>query len=494
MRHSCRFLEYRESLGGFVRGGREYPTPTGGLHLYDYDVVVIGGGSAGFAAADRAVENEARTAMVEADALGGDCPNRACVPTKILTRAAEILRLLEEAGRLGISVGPVQLDLEKLVAYKNEVVQKFTGDRLKDALKNRGVSLITGRAVFVSDHEINVDGRLVSADNFIISTGSRPKIPMIAGLEQVGYITSREAADLTALPASMLIVGGGPVGLEFAQAFSRFGVKTVLVEAGDRLLLGEDAEISELAEIYAREQGIDVRTNTWVEAVDRNLGHKEARMRSRGGTETLSIEEIMVATGRAPNTEGLNLDAAGIGCGPKGIPVDSRLETSAANVWACGDVTGKQHYTHVAAYQGDLAGFNASSSDPEEADYSVVPRVVYSDPEVAGVGMTEEQARRQYRNIQVGRMPYRYLGKSVITGEHQGLIKLVAVGEQIVGAHVIGRQAGEIIHEVAVAMRAEMDVTVLANTIHAYPTFAEGLGAAAADALAAGGFAFERAA
>jgi pyruvate/2-oxoglutarate dehydrogenase complex dihydrolipoamide dehydrogenase (E3) component len=462
--------------------------------MYDYDVVVIGGGSAGFAAADRAVENEERIAMVEADVLGGDCPNRACVPTKIFIRAAEIMASLENARHMGISTGPVDLDLTKLVAYKNDVVARLAGDRLKNVLSERGVDLISGRASFRSNHEINVDGRTVSADKFIICTGSKPKIPMIQGLDRTGFITSREVVDLTALPESILILGGGSVAMEFAHIFNRFGVRTVVVESADRILPHEDAEISELAAGYARDQGIDIRTGTFAEVIGHNGKHKEARLRNSSGSEPVTVDEIMAATGRAPNVEGLNLEAAGVGFSPNGIPVDSRLETSAANIWACGDVTGKQFYTHFASYQGDIAGFNAGSSHPEEVDYSVVPHVIYCEPEVAAVGMTEAEARRRYADVQIGRMPYQYLGKSLIDNEKRGLVKLVAAGEKIIGGHIIGCRAGEIIHEVVVAMKNGMSITALADTIHAYPTFAEGVGAAATDMLTSGGFVFEQAA
>lgn len=461
--------------------------------MSDYDVVVIGGGSAGFAAAERAVESGARVAIVEAGSLGGECPNRACVPTKILARAAEIMNLTKEAEEFGITFGTPRIDLKKTAAYRRGVIDKLTGDRLNKALEERGIDLLKGRAVFRSNHEIVVDGQTVSSEKFIISSGSRAKKPLIPGLDGVGYMTSREASEITEIPESILIVGGGPVGLEYAHIFNRLGARVVLVESNDRLLGAEDREISELAEIYACAKGIDVRTGTWVEAVGRNMGKKEARLRGRQGAEVLGMEALLVAAGREPNINGMNLEAAGVGFGPHGITVDTRLETSAKNIWACGDVTGKLFYTHAAAYQGDLAGFNATARPAEEIDNSIIPHVIHADPEVASVGVTEARARREYTDVRVGRMPYRYLGKSLILGERNGLVKLVAAGETLVGAHIIGSQAGENIHELTVAMRMGMDLTALAQTIHAYPTFAEGIAAAAAEALA-GGAADEQAA
>ena len=462
--------------------------------MYDFDVIVIGGGSAGFAAIDRAVDNDARTALVEAGTLGGDCPNRACVPTKIFVRAAEMLDTIEAAERLGIRVEGVHLDWPRLVEYKNEIVDALAGDRLEGVLKDRGVELLRGRPTFTSERHIELDGRTISAGAFILATGSRPNIPAIPGLEQTGFITSREACDLNILPKSLLIIGGGAVGLEFAQVFSRFGVEVIIVDADDRLVPGEDEEISNLAEVYAAGRRIDVRTGTRVELIGRNGSKKEARLRNRGGSHVVAVDEVMVAAGRCPNIEGLNLEAADVAFGPTGIAVDEYLRTSSADIWACGDVTGRQFYTHYAAYEGDLAGFNASSAEPEAIDASVVPHVIYAHPEIAAVGMTEAEAQRRCRNVVVGRMPYKYLGKSVIESTPNGLVKLVAAGDRVVGGHIIGRQAGELIHEIAVAMKNDMDIITLADTIHAYPTFSEGVGAAAADAVTAGGFAFEEAA
>jgi mercuric reductase len=468
--------------------------------MYDFDVIIIGGGSAGFAAAGRAVEQGAKTAMVEAGALGGACPNWACVPTKTFLAAAEMLAAFERADHFGIKADNVSLDFAKLVEQKDAVVRRLTGERLRQVLDQRGISLFTDRAHFISDHEIELDGKRLAADKFIVATGSRPLVPEIQGLEEVGYITSNEAVDLKELPKSIVIIGGGAVAVEFAQIFNQFGVITSLVHAGPRLLEDEDAEIAGLLEGYLKEAGIQVVTGADVKAVVWRTGVKEVEIETPAAKriiETRRIieaEQVMVAAGRRPAVDGLSLEAARVAVGVGGISVNRHLATSAPNIWACGDVTGKPFYTHLATYQGDLAGFNAVAASPDAADYRLVPRVVFCLPEAAAVGLTETQAIMRFGDVRVGRMALRYLGRSLIMGERRGLVKLVAVGERIVGAHIIGPSAGELIHEIAAAMKGSLTIEALAGLIHAYPTMAEGIGVAAAGMVQAEGPSIEEAA
>ena len=453
--------------------------------MHDFDVIVIGGGSAGFSAAGRAVGQGTRVALVEAGELGGDCPNRACVPTKVLLQAAGLLKSARRAEDFGVFSERVTLDFSKLMERKDRVVNLLTGERLKRVLDQRGISLFTGRAVFKSDSEIEVNGKTISAKKFVVATGSKPRIPKVKGLQGAGCITSNEAVALKELPASIVIVGAGSVGVEFAQIFSSFGVKTTLVEAEDCLLGHEDHEISELLKNYIREEGVEVIMGVKVESVAVKDGRKMIDLADSSGTRKVFADEIMIAAGRDPAVDGMNLKAAGVEMDTHGIVVDDYLHTTAENIWACGDITGQLLYTHVATYQGDLVGYNLFEDRPDKEDLSIVPRVTFCDPEVAGVGLTEGEARKQGFNVVVGRMPNRYLGKSLITGERRGLVKLIIDGtnQRILGGHIVGTQASELVHEIAVAMKSGMTVETLAEVIHAYPSMAEGVEAAAANVV-----------
>ena len=452
--------------------------------MNDFNVIVVGGGSAGFAAAARAVEGGAKVALIESGKLGGECPNSACVPTKILLAAANLLDDMRHAEAFGIEAENISFDFKRVMARKNAIVDQLTGERLRRGLDKLGISLFTGRAAFISNEALDLDGEILSADKLIIATGSIPFIPPIQGLDEAGYITNKEAVNLTEVPESIAIVGGGSVGVEFSRIFSRFGSKVTLIESGPRLLGREDAEIAELLKTYIKEQGIDVLTGAEPASVAISSGRKVVRMGSSAGGRELLVDEVMIAAGRAPAVSDLQLGAAGVGYDHRGVEVDETLKTSAANIWACGDVTGKFLYTHMAAYQGDIAGFNATVDEPDRVDYAVVPRVTFCDPEVAGVGLTEAEAHAAGFDVRIGRMPYRYLSRALVAGERRGLVKLVADGasRRILGGQIIGARAGELIHEIAVAIKAGMSVDELAEVIHAYPTLSEGVEAAAADA------------
>ncbi len=464
--------------------------------MFDFDVVVLGGGSAGFAAADRAVENGATVAIVEAGTVGGSCPGLACIPTNILLTAAKTMADFRAAAQFGVSGEALSIDMDRLRAHQREVVGKLAGERLIEALDERGITLFHDQAAFKNDHEIELADRTISAKWFIIATGSEPKVPDIQGIKKTGYLNSDEAIEMAEVPESIAVIGGGPVGVEFAQIWRRFGSKTTLIEAGDRLLPDADAELSELLKVYLRDEGIEILTATNVDLIGANSGMKELRLSGATPVETLDVDQIMAAVGRVPRIANLNLEAAGVEAGPDGISTDRNLATSVPNIWACGDVTGGHLDAHFARYEGDLAGHNATSDLPEPADYGPVPRVVFCDPEVAGVGLTESEAERKCRGqAGVGRIAYRYLGKSIIRGERRGLIKLIADADnQILGGHIIGDQAGELIHEIAAAMIGGVDVEALAQMIHAYPTYAEGIGAAAVDLLMSGESGYEQAA
>lgn len=448
-----------------------------------FDLIVIGSGSAGFAAASKAAQAGFKVAMVEKDRLGGDCPNRACVPTKVLLREAEFVSLLKVARNFGIEVSEFNLNWQQLLAHKEKIIQELTGERLYNIIERRGISLFKGTASFISNNEISINEGKLKAHKFILATGSQPAIPQINGLKETGFITSEDAVNLPHLPETIIILGGGPVAVEFAQIFSRFDTKVILLEQSDRVLPHEDVEISQHLLAYLKEQNVKVLTGVQSYAVTKVGLRKAVHFTFGTSKQTLAADEVMIATGRQPALSELNLQAAGVEFNNRGVKVNQFLQTTAKNIWAAGDVTGQLLYTHVATYQGNLAGYNAITAKPEAESLAVVPRTTFCEPEVASVGLTETEAAQQGYRYEVGHLPIRYLGKSLIMGERRGLIKLITQAKtgKLIGCHIIAPFASELIHEFALAMQNGLSVDDIADTIHAYPSLAEGLAAVASE-------------
>lgn len=448
-----------------------------------FDLIVIGSGSAGFAAASKVAQAGFKVAMVEKDSLGGDCPNRACVPTKVLLRAAEFVSVFKLAHNFGIEVPEFNLNWQQLMSHKEKIIQELTGERLYNIIERRGISLFKGTASFVSTNEINVNGEKLKASKFILATGSKPAFPPIDGLKETGFITSEDAVNLPHLPATIIILGGGPVAIEFAQIFSRFDTKVILLEQTDRVLPREDVEISQHLLAYLKEQNVKALTGVQSYAVTKAGARKAVHFTVGASKQTIAADEIMVATGRQPAIDELNLQAAGVEFNNRGVKVNEFLQTTAKNILAAGDITGQLLYTHVATYQGNLAGYNAISEKPEAQSLAVVPRTTFCEPEIASVGLTETDAAKHGYQYEVGHLPIRYLGKSLIMGERRGLIKLLTQAKtgKLIGCHIIAPFASELIHEVALAMQNSLTVDDIADTIHAYPSLAEGLAAVASE-------------
>lgn len=451
---------------------------------YDYDIIAIGSGSAGGAAAFVAKKAKNRIAIVEEfkDKLGGNCPNYACVPTKALLKAAQVYKTVKGASEFGIKVSDPGFDFAEIARYRDEIVDQLTGPRIERNLHNAGIDLLWGRARFISDHELEIDGRTYSSQHIIIATGSKEFIPPIEGLEETGFLVSDQAARLTSLPESIIIIGAGPVGTEFSQMFSSFGVKVALLQRDPQILQREESEIAAEVQKQLESQGVEIVLNMDVESVHRAGTRKIVGVKSGEEHKAYEAEEILVAAGRRADFSDLNLDAAGVKLISQGkLELNEYLQTSQAHIWAAGDAAGSWQFTHTAAYEGDLVGRNICHRHDEAVDYRVIPRVTFCEPEVASVGITEAEARKKGLEILIAKFPIGNLGRALIDHDRRGLVKLVvnAKDKQILGAHIVGQNAGQIIHEAALAMKAQIPVTTIARTIHAYPTFSEGLAAAA---------------
>ncbi len=444
-----------------------------------WDVLVVGGGTAGMTAARAAALEGARVVLVEREAaLGGECTYTGCVPSKAIIEVAKLYRDVGRGGRLGIRADGLRLDFPALMAHKDAVIADISRDDRPELFEEAGIALRRGALRFTGAHEAEVGGALHRFARAVVATGSDPAVPEGIGLEDVPHLTNETVFSLTELPDRMVVLGGGPIGLELAQAFGRIGSRVTVLQRGGQLLAKEDPEVAALvAEILAGE-GIDVRLRTTAAGVARRDGAIAVRAAGPEGEDDLDADAVLVASGRRPRVGGMGLDALGVAHDAAGVAVDERMRTSAPHVFAAGDVTGRYLFTHVASYEGRIAGQNAAGKK-QKADYRVVPWVTFLDPEVARVGLTEQQARDEHGHVEVVRFPMSRVDRARMLGETAGLVKLVTAGRRIggrlgggevVGAHIVGPRAGELLHEVVLAMQSRAFAGRLAQAIHAYPT------------------------
>jgi mercuric reductase len=451
-----------------------------------FDLIVIGAGSAARVGAERAAQDHgARVAMIERARWGGSCPTVACKPTKAYLVAAELAHDVNTlAGRLGLEVGAARPDLARVKARKDSLLT--TQERWRARLADAGHTLVDGVASFEDARTVRVGERRLSAERILIATGSRTALPPIEGLDRIDWLDHVSALELAELPESLLVVGAGAVGLELAQAFRRFGSDVTVVDAVDRIAFRDDADAAaELAAAFA-DEGIETITSTFVKSVRSDGEGLVATLAPQDGGEEreLRFERLLLASGRAPNVEQLELERAGVECTKTGIAVDARLRTSAQGIWAAGDVVGQLQFTPVAQYQARIAVRDMFTDDAPEADYRFVPTAIFTDPEVAHVGLTEGEARDDGLDVEVVTQPLAGLTRAQYTDSKRGLSKLVfeRASRKVVGIHVVNRAAAEIVQSLTVALQLGATVDDLARAHHTYPSLAEGVKAAAEQA------------
>lgn len=453
--------------------------------MQEFDLIVIGGGSAGLKAARTAARLGRKVALAEERELGGECFWAGCVPTKAMVRAAQVWHLVRHAEKFGIQVEVTKADFADAMAYKAQALRAVAGEGPSDGgLSKLGAAYFPMRATFEGPHEVRIGSEVVRGKQIILATGTVPSIPPIPGLLEAGFITNREAVDLETLPKRLVVLGAGPIGLEFAQVFRRFGSEVTVVEQSAQILPKEDEEIAALAADFLRDEGIRVLTGTTATEVRLQNGHKTVRIAHRGGTQTVNCEEILVATGRKSAIEGMQTEAAGITHEARCVHIDKYLRTSVPHILAAGDVAGGYLFTHVASYEGKLAALNAFTDSPQPFDHRVVPRCTYLDPEVASIGLTEREAREAGRQVITQTFSFADLDRAILHGEPRGLVKLVVddLDGQILGAHLTGPDASSILAELAICMKHHLPVSAIADTMHAYPSFPEAVEAAALSA------------
>jgi pyruvate/2-oxoglutarate dehydrogenase complex dihydrolipoamide dehydrogenase (E3) component len=437
-----------------------------------YDLVVIGAGSAGLVAADFAARFGARVLLIEKDRIGGDCTWTGCVPSKALLHAAAVAHQVRAAADLGVRVSGVEIDFPTLMREVRQAVARVYSFETPEQLAGRGIAVEQGQARFLDQHSVVVAGRRIQGRSFVIATGAVPQRPSLAGLEPVPYLTYEEVFELEQLPGRLLVLGGGPVGVELAQAFARLGSKVALFEKESRLLSAADPEAGDvLARVLAAE-GVAIETG--FEVVEAQEAGGEIVLRS--ARESFAGDRLLVATGRRPDVEGLDLERAGVEFDERGITVDRNLKTSQAHIYAAGDVTGSFQFTHYAGWQGYAAARSAILPGSARGLAETVPWAVFTGPELAQVGLTEAQCRARGLKIVVHRLPLERVDRAQTLAETDGFIKIVSSGAgRILGASIVGPGAADVANELAVAMVGGVDLQHLASTMHIYPTIGLGV-------------------
>ena len=466
----------------FIRRGQE----GGPFHL-----MVIGGGSAGFAAAIEGGELGYQVALVEAETIGGTCVNIGCVPSKALIRATEHYHRAGEHPFRGVQTMAGALDWAEVVAHKDELVAEMRQAKYADVLAAYpNVTYIQGRAVLTGgngveiDHSTAVGGGAIpyAPDKIILSTGASPWVPPIPGLAETGYLTSTTAMELDELPRSMIVLGANAVGLELAQTFARAGTNVIVLELLARIAPFEDEAISAALHGYLEEEGLRIVTGYQAKQVDRQNGRYTLTGTRAGEEMSFEAEQLLVAAGRRPNTAGLGLEAAGIRLGERGeVIVDDSLQTANPDIYAVGDVTGRDLFVYTAAYAGGLAAENAltGSANPYETAY--IARITFTDPQIASAGLTEEQAVEQGYAVKTSVVPMAFVPRALAARDTRGLIKLVADDStgKLLGAHILAPEAGEVIQTASLALKLGLTVEDLRDTIFPYLTNVEGIKLAA---------------
>jgi mercuric reductase len=445
--------------------------------------MVVGGGSAGFAAAIRGAELGFSVALVEADTIGGTCVNVGCIPSKALIRAVEAHHQSGEQRFRGIETIQGRIEWPQVLAHKDELVLELRKTRYTDVLAAYpDIAYIQGRARLTGENGVDIDGRRYTPSKIIIATGAKPWAPPIPGLDEIPYLDSTSALDLKPLPTSMIVLGANAVGLELAQLYARTGTQVTLVEVLPRIAPFEDPAVSAALSAYLEEEGLQIATNFKTRQVAKRNGRYLVTGSQDAAERTFEAEQLLVATGRRPNTAGMGLEEAGVRLGERGeILADDRLQTQNPFVYAAGDVVGKDMFVYVAAYGGMLAAENALTGAGRTYDASYIPRLTFTDPQIASAGLTEDRARQQGYDVKVSTLPMGQVPNAQAARDPRGLIKLVAdaATDRLLGAHILASNAGEMIQTAVLAIRFGITVGELRETMFPYLAGTEGLKLAA---------------
>lgn len=440
----------------------------------NYDIVVIGGGAAGLTAAFTANGFNKKVALIEKERLGGECTWKGCVPSKALLKSAKAAHYIQDADKYGVKTDS-NIDAEGVMDYVHSVQQKIYKEESPEVLKEKGIDFFASKAEFIDNNTLRAGDSKIRADKIIIASGSSPFIPPIKGIEEISYLSNENLFELTKLPESLLIIGGGPIGVEMAQAFNRLGVEVHLVQRSGRILKKEEPIFSKMLAERLIEEGVNLLTGYEAAKLEKKNQINLTVVDKNGTEKILKGEKLLIAAGRKPNTESLKLDKLGIKTTKQGIMTDDKMRTNIANIYACGDVVGPYRFSHISYQEGITAAVNAVSPVSfKKMSYENIIWVTYTDPELAHLALTEAEAREKYGNkIKIYELEYSDLDRA-ITESEQGKAKFICDKRgKLLGAHIIGNRAGEIIHACQILKTFGLPFKKLQSVIHAYPTYSE---------------------
>jgi dihydrolipoamide dehydrogenase len=445
---------------------------------FDYNVVVIGGGSAGLVSSYIAAAVKAKVLLIEKHKMGGDCLNTGCVPSKALIRSAKMLNYAKRAKDFGFKKATVEFDFAEVMERVQRVIKQVEPHDSVERYTQLGVEVLQAEAKIISPYEVEVDGKAVSAKTIIVATGARPAVPPIPGLDEVGYLTSDTVWNLRERPKRLVVLGGGPIGCELAQSFQRLGSEVFLIQRGPHILPREDVEVAQMVEDNFKNDGVQVLTGHAAQRCEIS-GEQRVLVCEHNGSEVrIEFDQLLIALGRKANVQGFGLEELGVKIAPRGtIEADEFLRTNYPNVYVCGDVAGPYQFTHTAAHQAWYAAVNALFSPLKSfaVDYSVIPWATFTDPEVARVGLNELEAKEKNIAFEVSTYGIDDLDRAIADDEAHGVVKVLTVPgkDKILGVTIVGSHAGDLIAEFVMAMKHGLGMNKILGTIHIYPTLAE---------------------
>ncbi len=442
---------------------------------YTYDLIVIGGGPVGLISSKIAAGFGKKVALIEKERLGGDCTITGCVPSKTLIALANYIHYAQDLAPFNCNFSAACLDTSKVLEHVHQIVEEIYAGHTPELLQQQGIEVIFGEASFIDQHTILVNGNKLTSHSFVIGTGSRPFVPPIEGLDSVPYLTNKNFFDLTSLPRSLLILGGGPIGIELGSCLQRLGTQVTIIEQNERILPREEEELVILLSKNLQKDGVILKTrHKAIKAFEQDDQITLECLDSNQNKVIVSAEKLLIAVGRRPNIEGLNLENAGVAVTPKGITVSQTLQTTAKNIYAAGDVVGPYLFSHMAEYQATIATRNALIPFfKKKVDYRQVVWVTFSDPELASSGLTEQAAKELYGDrIKVYRSSYAQSDRPRTDGRTEGMAKYICDSKgYLIGAHIYGARAGELIAELQVSKYYRIKLASLYQVIHPYPTY-----------------------